>query len=46
MDEVDKNAKIIWDYMLMHQELKKADAILVFGSHDTRAAERGAELFL
>lgn len=31
--------------MLMHQDLKKADAILVFGSHDTRPAERAAELF-
>lgn len=46
MNEVDTCAKIIWDYMLMHQELKPADAILVFGSHDTRPAERGAELFL
>ena len=46
MDEIDTNAKIIWDYMLMHHALKKADAILVFGSHDTRVAERGAELFL
>ncbi len=45
MDEVDTNAKIIWDYMLMHHELKKADAILVFGSSDIRPAERGAELF-
>ena len=46
MNEVDTNAKIIWEYMLMHQELKKADAILVFGSHDVLPAERGAELFL
>ncbi len=46
MDEIDTNAKIIWDYMLMHHKLKKADAILVFGSHDTRPAERGTELFL
>ncbi len=46
MTEVDKNAEIIWDYMLMHQELKPVDAILVFGSHDTRSAEKGAELFL
>ena len=46
MNEVDTNAKIIWDYMLLHQELKAADAILVFGSHDIRAAERGAGLFL
>jgi uncharacterized SAM-binding protein YcdF (DUF218 family) len=45
MTEVDNNAKIIWDYMLMHHELKSADAILVFGSHDTRPAVWAAELY-
>ena len=45
MNEVDENAKIIWDYMLMHQELKKADAIFVLGSNDTRVAERAVQLY-
>ena len=45
MDDIDKNAKIIWDYMLMHAPLEKADAIFVLRSHDTRVAERAAELF-
>ena len=39
-------ARTLWDYLQMKQPLKKADAILVLGSHDTRVAERGAELFL
>ena len=30
----------------MNQDLKKADCILVLGSHDTRVAIRGAQLFL
>lgn len=46
MDEVDKCAKIIWDYMLMHQELKPMDAIFALGSNDTRVAERAADLYL
>jgi uncharacterized SAM-binding protein YcdF (DUF218 family) len=46
MNEVDTNAKIIWDYMLMHQELKPMDAIFALGSNDTRTAERAAELYI
>lgn len=46
MNEVDKNAKIIWDYMLIHQELRPADAIFALGSNDTRVAERAAEVYL
>jgi uncharacterized SAM-binding protein YcdF (DUF218 family) len=44
--EIDKNAQIIWDFHLMHHELKEADCILVLGSHDLRVAECGAQLFL
>jgi uncharacterized SAM-binding protein YcdF (DUF218 family) len=36
----------IWEYHHMHHSLQPADAILVLGSHDTRVAERGAELWL
>lgn len=46
MNNVDELAKIIWNYMRMGQTLKKADAIFVLGSHDTRVAERAAELYL
>ena len=36
----------IWDYHHVNHSLKKADCIIVLGSHDTRVAERGAQLFL
>jgi uncharacterized SAM-binding protein YcdF (DUF218 family) len=38
-------AETLWNYHLMKQQVAKADAILVFCSHDERVAERGAELF-
>lgn len=41
----EQSAKIIWDYMLVNQKPEKADAIFILCSHDTRVAERGAELF-
>jgi uncharacterized SAM-binding protein YcdF (DUF218 family) len=44
--QIDNLANKIWDYMLMHHKLEKADCILVLGSHDVRVAERGAQLFI
>lgn len=44
-NEVDKNAKIIWDHMLMKHELKPADAIFALGSNDINVAVRTAQLF-
>jgi uncharacterized SAM-binding protein YcdF (DUF218 family) len=44
--EVLQLAQIVWDYHQMHHILQKADCIFVLGSHDTRVAERGAELYL
>lgn len=44
--EIDRLAKIIWDYHHLHQELKKSDAILALGSHDLRVAEYASKLFL
>lgn len=46
MNEVDLAAQKLWDYHLLHHLLKKADLILVLGSHDIRVAEHGARLFL
>ena len=43
--DIDKKAKIIWDYMRMNMPLEKADAIFVLCSHDTRVADRAADLF-
>ena len=39
-------ARILWDYHHVNHKLEKADCILVLGSHDTRVADRGAELYL
>jgi len=43
---VDDWARILWDYHHVGHALEKADCIIVLGSHDTRVAERGAEVFL
>ncbi len=39
-------ARTLWDYHHVNHPLAPADCILVLGSHDTRVAERGAELLL
>jgi uncharacterized SAM-binding protein YcdF (DUF218 family) len=39
-------ARKVWNYHQVNHTLKKSDCILVLGSHDTRVAERGAELYL
>ena len=44
--EVIELAAKLWEYHLLHHELEKADCIFVLGSHDTRVADRGAELWL
>src|SRR5688500_19949159 len=44
--EVLACAKKVWDYHLMKHTLAPADCILTLGSHDTRVAERAAELYL
>lgn len=38
-------AKRVWDYGLMHHQLNKADAIIVFGSYNPIVGKRAAELF-
>lgn len=43
---MDKEAEIIWDYMLLHHPLQKCDAIFVLGSIDDRVAEYAAQLYL
>jgi uncharacterized SAM-binding protein YcdF (DUF218 family) len=43
---VERWARVIWDYHHVGHVLAPADAIVVLGSHDTRVAERGAELVL
>ena len=43
---IDRDARIIWDYHHVHHALAPAECIIVLGSHDTRVAEHGAEVFL
>src|SRR6188768_2611090 len=44
--EIVSLARTVWDYHHLNHELRKSDCILVLGSHDTRVAERGAEIYL
>ncbi len=43
---IDSAAQTIWEYMLMHRPLEKADAIFVLGSWDIRVAEYAVQLYL
>jgi uncharacterized SAM-binding protein YcdF (DUF218 family) len=43
---VDDWARTLWDYHHVGHVLEKADCIIALGSHDTRVAERAAEVFL
>src|SRR4029079_6368529 len=43
---IDHDARLIWDYHHVHHTLAPADVVIVLGSHDTRVAERGAEVYL
>ena len=44
--EKEKLIQILWYYLRMNHKLAKSDCIIVLGSHDTRVAKRGAEIFL
>ncbi|HEY4478962.1 MAG TPA: YdcF family protein [Candidatus Paceibacterota bacterium] len=44
-NEIDRLAKILWDYNHLNQTLKKADAVLVLGSYNPLVAERGIDLY-
>lgn len=47
MDKIIKDAaRILWNYHLMHHDLKKSDIIFALGSHDLRVGERAASLYL
>lgn len=44
-EKVMDQVQIIWNYMLLHHQLKPADIIFVLGSRDERIAEYAAELY-
>ena len=39
-------AKILWDFNKVGSEIADVDCIIALGSHDTRVAQRGADLYL
>jgi len=43
---IDRFARVVWAYHHVNHRLHAAACIIVLGSHDTRVAERGAELYL
>ncbi len=43
--DTDQLAQILWEYNRMEMPLSRADLILTLGSHDTRVAERAAQVF-
>ncbi|XP_071780629.2 uncharacterized protein SCO4629-like [Centroberyx gerrardi] len=45
-NQSEKRARILWDYLRLHQLLEKSDVIIGLGCHDLRVAERSAALFL
>ncbi len=45
MEQVKADAKIIWDYMLMHHKLVASDVLLILGSRDDRVASYAAALY-
>ncbi|QHT66582.1 YdcF family protein [Rhodocytophaga rosea] len=45
-EDIIKAARIIWEYHHMNHQLDKADCIMALGSHDTRVAQRAAQLYL
>lgn len=46
MEDVERWARLVWDYHHVHHDLAPADCIIALGSHDTRVADRAAEVFL
>lgn len=44
--DIDRWARIVWEYHHLHHVLKPAECLLVLGSHDVRVAMYAADLFL
>ncbi|XP_029131787.2 LOW QUALITY PROTEIN: uncharacterized protein SCO4629-like [Labrus bergylta] len=46
-EECEERARILWDYLCLHQRLEKSGVIIgIIGCHDLRVAESSAALFL
>jgi hypothetical protein len=44
-EEIDRLARIVWDYHLMKMPLSRSEVMLVLGSNDLRAASYSARLY-
>ena len=45
-EEVNRLAKLLWNFHHVDHSVKESDCILALGSHDLRVADRAAELYL
>lgn len=45
MYDFNADAKMLWEYHHLNNNLSKKDCLLAFGSHDTHVAERAADLY-
>jgi uncharacterized SAM-binding protein YcdF (DUF218 family) len=45
MSTVDDLVQVLWDYMLVGHELRKADCIFMLGSYDVRVADYAVDLY-
>lgn len=45
MYDFNSEAKLLWEYHHLNNNLSKKDCIMAFGSHDTLVAERAADLY-
>lgn len=45
-DDTDQLARVVWDYHHVNHRPRRADVMLVLGSHDLRVAEYAADLYV
>ncbi len=46
LPQAKASAAQLWEFLRLSRPLRRADCIVVMGGHDTRVAERGAQLYL
>ncbi len=44
-NDIDRWARILWDYQRLDHELRPVELAVVLGSHDLRVADRAAEIY-
>lgn len=46
INSIDRYARVVWDYLVLHAPIQPSTVILGLGSHEIRVAERAAQLYL